>query len=504
MTTGSQDVLVGVIDSGINGNHPDLVNRINIPLSRDFIGEAGGGLIDPIGHGTHVAGVIGAQGNNTIGIAGVAWNIRLVSLRVLNANGTLRPNGGHNDVAQAINHARTNSIKILNCSISIGYNNSENQTIRAAIASFDGLFINSAGNYNSNTNNNPRYEGFPNVIVVGASNNDDNRWVTSHQDGSNFGSTSVHLFAPGTAGGIRTTCHTGGYVNMGRTSSAAPHVTGVAALIWSDLTNPQNLAFPHHNITPGMVKKAILDGVDRPAGLNGLSMTNGRLNALGALQAARTQTAANPYGIHNIRNVGSGLYLNRVNDSEITQVVYSTATSRQWVVQKLNGTTDYQIRTVMNTTANFGQLSWDSSNRANIHNTSSLLTNRITVANNGDGTVTFRRGNQALGIEGNVNTFNARVVWQTHNASNRHQRWHLEPIQLSYQIGDVDRNGELSVMQDINMIQNHLSTSSFSLNAVQFYLADANRDGNVNISDVIEIQRSIAQPRMQTPLNRYW
>ena len=85
ITTGSPTVRVGIIDSGVDASHPDLANRINRSLSASFV-HGVSALVDTLGHGTHVASIIGAQGNNGIGIAGVAWNVEIVSLRVLDDN----------------------------------------------------------------------------------------------------------------------------------------------------------------------------------------------------------------------------------------------------------------------------------------------------------------------------------------------------------------------------------------------------------------------------------
>ena len=85
ITTGSNTVMVGVVDTGIQANHPDLAGRVNIALSRDFTFPAPHiptSVEDTNGHGTHVAGIIGAQGNNGIGISGVGQNIQLVSLKI--------------------------------------------------------------------------------------------------------------------------------------------------------------------------------------------------------------------------------------------------------------------------------------------------------------------------------------------------------------------------------------------------------------------------------------
>lgn len=120
-TIGNPNILVGVIDSGIDGQHPDLINVINDDLHRDYVDTpifsdvrevSKENLKDSDGHGTHVAGIIGAQGNNSIGISGVAQNIRLVSLRVMDETG----HGSAENVKKAVDFATREAIPILNYS----------------------------------------------------------------------------------------------------------------------------------------------------------------------------------------------------------------------------------------------------------------------------------------------------------------------------------------------------------------------------------------------------
>lgn len=266
ITTGSATVNVGILDTGINGEHEDLKNRINTQLSRDYA-ETTNGLVDSNGHGTHVAGIIGAQGGNSIGISGINWDVRLVSLKVLTSSGTWGSNG-RSAVAMAVNHARENNIPILNASLKIGYDDEANQPIRDAVAGYTGLFIQSAGNSSENTNDSARFEGFNNVIVVGSTDANDNCSTFS-----NWGSTSVHLFAPGTS--ILST-YEEGYASLSGTSMAAPHVAGVLALMIA--------RYP--NLSMAQQKTIILNSVDQLSQLSELSMTGGRLNANKALYEA--------------------------------------------------------------------------------------------------------------------------------------------------------------------------------------------------------------------------
>ena len=324
ITTGNATVRVGIIDSGINANHPALFDNMDatsVALSKCFLGcgcdddcdycgecddcdgfAPNGRPTDPFGHGTHVAGIVAAN-DSVSGIFGIAKNVQLVSLRVHDWFGGWG-DYGTDAVAMAVNHARINNITILNASLSIGYDNSFNQATRTAVSSYSGLFVVSAGNYASNTNNNPRFYNFPNVIVVGNSDQVENRTITCTHSirpcsfympcpggpkngcGSNFGSSSVHLFAPGKD--ILSTCANipcyGScnstpqfpYCYKSGTSMAAPYVTGVTALIAS--------AFPNDAYS-WRVRQAIMYSVNMFDSLEDLCSTWGRLNAHNALLA---------------------------------------------------------------------------------------------------------------------------------------------------------------------------------------------------------------------------
>ena len=253
--TGSSAVKVGILDSGIDVNHPDLANVVIKSLSRDFSGGVEENVnlpTDTNGHGTGVAGVIGAIGNNGIGISGVCWNVKLVSLKVF-APGYLYLKTA---VMLAVNYAEANGISILNFSGTTGaYDELEKSTIET----YSGLFICSAGNYNENidlssTPHYPARYSLPNMIVVGAVDSEDQRatWTNSSGEygGSNYGTNFSYIYAPGK--NIWTTGIEHNYTSWTGTSFSAPYVTGVAALLLS--YNP--------SLTAVQLKSAILNGCD--------------------------------------------------------------------------------------------------------------------------------------------------------------------------------------------------------------------------------------------------
>ncbi|MCL2846676.1 MAG: S8 family serine peptidase [Firmicutes bacterium] len=303
ITTGSPDVTVGVIDSGIQVDnfgtawhaHPDLVNRINRAASYDFTGagQQSSPFIDanPRAHGSVAAGIIGAAGNDDFGMAGVGWDIRLASLRVFpvsGANDAERDAVATSRVISAIEHAGRHDIRILNFS---GGMHSFSHILEDTIRRFDGLFISTAGN---NSENNSRFPGafnLPNLIGVGAIDSLGNLTFIRGGMGvpsgtSGFGS-NIEIFAPGgsdDAGGREEHIwgpyrSNGGFIGHIGTSVAAPFVTGVAALIMS--IRP--------GLAPESIRQAIIQGADQititlPMGQGTQNVR--RLNAYGALRAA--------------------------------------------------------------------------------------------------------------------------------------------------------------------------------------------------------------------------
>ena len=288
ITTGSGAVEVGVIDTGIDGSHLDLGFRVCEYTSKDFTG-GNSPLTDPNGHGTQVAGIIGAQEVGGAGIVGVAWNSRLVSLKAFNASGA----GYSSVVYDAIDYATECGIPILN--ISAGWKGNSDHydyPLRAVIANYPGICICAAGNDSMDIDATAFYPAsydLPNIISVGASERNDISTTFS-----NWGKNSVDLFAPGdriltcypkskcengTHGNDGTTHYANGYHYTQGTSMAAPYVAGVAVLILAK----------YPNSTPAQIKERIMAGVDvvkSASGykyLQGLCVTEGRLNAYKAL-----------------------------------------------------------------------------------------------------------------------------------------------------------------------------------------------------------------------------
>lgn len=289
ISTGTATVTVAVIDTGIEYTHPDLAGNIAVNAGEtpgngidddrngfvddyygyDFVNSDGDPMDDHF-HGTHCAGTIGARGNNSLGVAGVAWNVKLMPVKVLSATGS----GSTAGVAAGMNYAVKRGVKILSMSLGgSGYS----QTLEDAIinAKNNGvLVVAAAGNSAVNTDISPSYPASSaqdNVISVAASTNTDT--LASF---SNWGPTSVDLAAPGQS--ILSTYLSGQYATASGTSMATPHVAGMAALIKSikpDLTYAQ-------------IKSVLLTTVDPLTSLSGKMVSGGRANIYSALLKAQT------------------------------------------------------------------------------------------------------------------------------------------------------------------------------------------------------------------------
>lgn len=286
-TKGSKKVVVAVLDTGVDYLHLDLITNMwirpdSVPQYRDDeLGvfndlhgfNAAENLTDPMddnGHGTHCAGVIGAEGNNEQGIAGINWQVEIMPLKFLGRGGS----GTTKDAIEAINYAIDRKQKGVNVRVisaswgSTAYSKALEDAIRAA-GEQGILFVAAAGNDGGDNDKRPHYPSnynLPNVISVAALDRADN--LASF---SNYGAKTVHIAAPGKD--IISTWLKDGFREASGTSMATPQVSGVAALILAS----------EPNITVEKLRERILKSVDKIDSLNGKVENGGRLNAAKAL-----------------------------------------------------------------------------------------------------------------------------------------------------------------------------------------------------------------------------
>lgn len=287
-TTGSEKVVVAVLDSGVDYTHTDLVRNIwlrpdSVPAYEDAelktvndlhgynSDENSGDPMDDNGHGTHCAGVIGAEGDNNEGIAGINWNVQIMPLKFLGKGGF----GSTKNAIEAINYAidrKRAGVNVRVISASWG-SSSRSKALEDAIraAGEEGiLFVAAAGNSGSDNDKRPHYPSsykLPNVISVAALDRADN--LASF---SCYGAKSVHIAAPGKD--IVSTWLKNGFREASGTSMATPQVSGAAALILA--------ADP--NMKVEKLREKLLNSVEKIPALEGKTSTGGRLNAAKALE----------------------------------------------------------------------------------------------------------------------------------------------------------------------------------------------------------------------------
>jgi len=228
--------------------------------------------MDDNGHGTHCAGIIGGEGNNGIGIAGINWNVSIMPLKFLGRGGF----GSTANAVKAINYAIDRkqhgvNLRVINASWgSTSYSRALEDAIRAA-GEQGILFVAAAGNSSSDNDKRAHYPSnfdLPNVLSVAAVDRTD-----SLASFSNYGAKTVHIAAPGRE--IVSTWLGDAYREASGTSMAAPQVSGVAALI---LANEPNMTMPK-------LRERLLSTVDKAEGdtLRGKVASGGRLCAANAL-----------------------------------------------------------------------------------------------------------------------------------------------------------------------------------------------------------------------------
>ena len=296
-TTGSSSTVVAVLDTGVLLTHPDLVNNLWTNPADGSHGynyvdgntnptdvlTTGGVVIGDAGHGTHVAGIIGATGNNGVGVTGVNWHTSIMSLRVCGPRYGNTTAGCYLDwVLQALQYAYDHGAQVIN--ESFGGQGAFAAAERDMITAISGpgtglrkgaLVVAAAGNSGVDTTTTPFYPadyGLSNLISVGA----------LAQDGtkasfSNYGWNSVDVLAPGQD--IYSTMLAGSFGGSGDygylsgTSMAAPEVSGLAALIFS----------AHPSWTPAQVKRDIIATSTWTSALAPYAFSGGIVNAAAAL-----------------------------------------------------------------------------------------------------------------------------------------------------------------------------------------------------------------------------
>lgn len=311
-------VLVAVLDTGIAYTHPDLLPNLwtNPGEIRDNgIDDDGNGIVDDYyganfggftpgnpwdddtadSHGTHVAGIIGAVGNNQTGVSGVNWAVRIMAVKFLHGPEGM---GELADALRGVEYALAKGARIINCSFEVDADD-QPRSLREALAAADragALVISAAGNTAKNLDNStvvPASIRSPNNIAVAAATRNDA--LAAYSD---FGRHVIDLAAPGGAGtgtpdGILSTVWLNNGTTLYRTtagtSMAAPHVAGAAALIWNQ--TPQLTAY--------QVKARILNSVDRLAPYQDKVISGGRLNLEKALLASDLPAVFNvePYRV---------------------------------------------------------------------------------------------------------------------------------------------------------------------------------------------------------------
>ena len=278
--TDASSIIVAVVDTGVNYNHEDLKDNMWVnpnPTIGDIHGiqivwgAKAGDPMDDGGHGTHVAGTIGARGNNGLGTAGVAWKVQIMACKALYDEGI----GSDSDVVECMAYAREHGAKVINLSFGSEYSSRLEREEFSACQTAGILVVCAAGNEASDNEEIPHYPSnycteFDNVISVGSSTREDE--ISSF---SNYGKNSVQLFAPGndiysTYLGYNPdeTVDNSYYESASGTSMAVPLVTGAAALYMA--------AYPDAGYRE--IRDLILSSVDLIPSLSEKCETGGRIN----------------------------------------------------------------------------------------------------------------------------------------------------------------------------------------------------------------------------------
>lgn len=288
---GSRKVVVAVLDSGVDYTHEDLAANIwHRPADMEMYFDKELGFVDDFngfsavdrsrdpmdenGHGTHCAGIIGAEGDNAKGVVGVNWEVEIMPLKFMGRGGF----GTTKDAVEAINYVIERkkagvNVRVISASWGSRQKSKALEDVIRKAGDNDILFVAAAGNDGMDADKTPHYPSnykLPNVIAVAALDRKDQL-----AGFSNYGATSVHIAAPGRE--ILSTWLDGAYEEHSGTSMATPFVAGVAGLVLS--VEPK--------LSVKELRERLLSTVDKTDALKGKVSTGGRLNAARAVGATQ-------------------------------------------------------------------------------------------------------------------------------------------------------------------------------------------------------------------------
>jgi subtilisin family serine protease len=335
ISTDANEIVVAVIDTGINYTHPDLADNMWVNQTElsgtPGVDDDNNGYVDDIYgydfctygqsrdsdpnddhyHGTHCAGTIGAVGDNNEGVVGVCWKVKIMALKFMGPTGTGGADGYVSDAIDAIEYSVAMDANLSSNSWGGGcYSQSLKNAIESAGAA-GLLFVAAAGNSYDDSDNYPLYPAAydcNSIVSVMATSDDD-----GFPSFSNYGLTSVDLGAPGTeilstfptymTSSMSTRGYSTDYETISGTSMATPHVAGACALLWSE-----NLT-----LSNSQIKERILRTVDRT--LPGWCVSEGRLNVHSALLNTSVHNVTQRISYNTIQGA-----LDEANDLDLIRV----------------------------------------------------------------------------------------------------------------------------------------------------------------------------------------
>ena len=375
LTANGDEIVVAVIDDGLQLSHPDMAGNIwtnTQEIDNNGIDDDNNGYVDDVngwntfsnndnigngGHGTPVCGIVGARGNNNLGVAGVNWNVKVMIIQ--------GGSGVEEEVIRAYSYALDNRILYnetngaqgafvvaTNASWGVDFGQPEDAPLWCGL--YDTLGQNGILNTGATINANQNVDvigdlptACPSDYLITVTNmNQNDVKVTS----AGFGSTTIDLGAHGS--NAYTITSGSGYGGFGGTSGATPHVTGAIALLYSaPSTGFANLAISNPELAVQKVRDYILDHVDPNESLEGITVTGGRLNLNNSLEALMADTSLSNDEFTNDFDNGLIIYPNPTNtifniktkSNQVIQTVLIYTLSGQLVKRAVNNVTSVDV-----------------------------------------------------------------------------------------------------------------------------------------------------------------